>query len=104
MQSFHLLAFALAKRNVDKERNDILRLVCLVGSGENRQGECSLQSIRCPSGGSVGSKPAGSWFIFPVSCLSTSFSQGHPAIAAHASLIFSINNNIEQMEWSFNYS
>ena len=36
--------------------------------------------------------------------LSTSFSQDHPAIAAHASLIFSINNNIEQMEWSFNYS
>ena len=36
--------------------------------------------------------------------LSTSFSQGHPAIAAHASLIFSINNNKEQMEWSFNYS
>lgn len=26
------------------------------------------------------------------------------AVAAHASLIFSINNNIEQMEWSFNYS
>lgn len=25
-------------------------------------------------------------------------------VTAHASLIFSINNNIEEMEWSFNYS
>lgn len=37
----------------------------------------------------------------PPSQPSSGFSRATLEVTAHASLIFSINNNIEQMEWSF---
>lgn len=99
-----------------KEGNDIMSSVCLMGGGGDGEGagkglarEVIPAVSGDPSKGSAGSRPGRYQDrslpsptpgpSLPLASLGATLE-----VTAHASLIFSINNNIEQMEWSFNYS